>query len=436
MKLDTSQVEMIKNVKKYFLKIKNFDCDIFYFATTVNSIGLLSLYKIINFKINFFLTLKIILKDFLYGSYYYYAKIYHNENFKKYNNIIVTWAYDYQFNKQGFFFDRTLGINSNKSPNSLWFVIYLSDKLPKKIQDNIVIFKTRDKNKKNFLKLFKHLIVSVKYLMYGKFYFLNSISSFSVFAKIISFYFKDFLNKDVKFLLIPYEGQPFQNKIFKLSKENFPSIKTIGYVHSSPPSIPFSLIKKKTPPDKLILSGKDQFKCFIKYLGWKKNELKVLPSKRFIKKQTNMKNSFYLPLNFRSHKNICKCIKELIKITKLDTSKFKIKNHPGAKNSFSHQKLIEEIKKIKKKNRKLTNNKNNYSVFIGSSGAIVEALERGCKVYQICENDLLERYSSKIWNNIICKKITDKIYFYSLKKKRRIIILGNKSNNLYNYLKV
>ena len=202
MKLDTSQVEMIKNVKKYFLKIKNFDCDIFYFATTVNSIGLLSLYKIINFKINFFLKLKIIFKNFFYGSYYYYAKIYHNENFKKYNNIIVTWAYDYQFNKQGFFFDRTLGINSNKSPNSLWFVIYLSDKLPKKIQDNIVIFKNWDKNKKNFLKLFKHLIVSVKYLMYGKFYFLNRISSFSVFAKIISFYFKDFLNKDVKFLLI------------------------------------------------------------------------------------------------------------------------------------------------------------------------------------------------------------------------------------------
>ena len=41
---------------------------------------------------------------------------------------------------------------------------------------------------------------------------------------------------------MPYEGQPFQNTIFKKSKEINNSIRTVGYVHSFPVGLPSNLI--------------------------------------------------------------------------------------------------------------------------------------------------------------------------------------------------
>ena len=63
---------------------------------------------------------------------------------------------------------------------------------------------------------------------------------------------------------------------------------------------------------------------------------------------------------------------------------------------------MNKIKKIKKdsKYKVKSNNSKNLSVFIGTSGVIIEALERGKKVIQICDNPLFDIYSSKIWPNI------------------------------------
>ena len=83
------------------------------------------------------------------------------------------------------------------------------------------------------------------------------------------------VTKNVKYLLIPYEGQPFQNQLFKETKKINPKIKTIGYVHSSPLSMPFNLIKKRTTPDVLIVNGKSQYNCFTSSLGWNKKIVKI-----------------------------------------------------------------------------------------------------------------------------------------------------------------
>ena len=69
-------------------------------------------------------------------------------------------------------------------------------------------------------------------------------------------------------------------------------------------------------------------------------------------------------------------------------------------------------------------------IFIGASGAIIEALERGSEVIQICETPLFDVYSSKIWSSIKTKKIEKNIYTYKLKKRGNLIKLGNKKNNL------
>ena len=74
--------------------------------------------------------------------------------------------------------------------------------------------------------------------------------------------------------------------------------------------------------------------------------------------------------------------------------------------------------------------KGDYLIFVGVSGAIIEALERGSNVIQISEKPIFDVYSKKLYPTLIIKKIDKNIYTYKLKKKWNIIKFGNKKNNL------
>ena len=69
-------------------------------------------------------------------------------------------------------------------------------------------------------------------------------------------------------------------------------------------------------------------------------------------------------------------------------------------------------------------------IFIGTTGSIIEALERGSEVIQICDDPFFDIYSPRIWPSIKVIKIDEYIYSYKLKKKGNLIKLGNKKNNL------
>ena len=76
----------------------------------------------------------------------------------------------------------------------------------------------------------------------------------------------------------------------------------------------------------------------------------------------------------------------------------------------------------------------NYLIFIGASGAIIEALENGSKVIQVCDNKLFDRYSEKIWPSIKSEKILDNVFSYKLRKKQNMIKFGSKIKTI-NHLK-
>ena len=97
------------------------------------------------------------------------------------------------------------------------------------------------------------------------------------------------------------------------------------------------------------------------------------------------------------------------------------------------EKKLKVLLKTEKNKKKYT--QKNFSIFIGSTGAIIEALERGVNVLQICEFPTLDVYSGKFWRNIIVKQIHNNIFTYKLKKKGKLIKLGKikKDKILYGY---
>ena len=47
---------------------------------------------------------------------------------------------------------------------------------------------------------------------------------------------------------MPYEGQPYQNAIFKKTNERGKQIETVGYIHSFPIGLPSNLAKRPGHP--------------------------------------------------------------------------------------------------------------------------------------------------------------------------------------------
>jgi hypothetical protein len=414
------QLTLINKVQNYLkhqnkLKFNTFDSSVCYFSSFGNLPGYAQLKLWQNFKKNFFFFLKVNIKNILGTLYIKKFKIKNCKSYKKnkFKNIIITWGEKKSFDVNGLFYDKYFNVKSNENKQTLWFIIIIGEKIPKKISDNCVIF-YQVKKKFSFIKIFIILkrILSIKSLYHGQ--SIMTEYSYSLLSEI-----KKILNKNFVRILMPYEGQPFQNTIFYLSKKIIKKIKTIGYIHSFPIALPLNYVFRQGSPDNLIVNGYDQYLCMIKYLGWKSNRINILKSLRFSGLR-KMNGSIYLPYQISSEKIILSSLGKVFANKKYAQYIYlKIKNHPLRTKSQIHIKLTKKIKNyLHNYDKKIIPD---FSIFIGATGSIIEALEAGSKVIHISSNPLFEIYSNKLWSNIKIKKIDEFIYEYSLIKQGQLI---------------
>ena len=141
-------------------------------------------------------------------------------------------------------------------------------------------------------------------------------------------------------------------------------------------------------------------------------------------------------MTIRSEEKLLESFKKIIDSPQFCLTNKKIQKHPYSAKEKKMLRFEEKLKVLLKteKNKKKYTQKN-FSIFIGSTGAIIEALERGVNVLQICEFPTLDVYSGKFWRNIIVKQIHNNIFTYKLKKKGKLIKLGKikKDKILYGY---
>ena len=142
----------------------------------------------------------------------------------------------------------------------------LRQKFTKKISENIILFQPIKDKFPNLIQLFIHILKNFKNIFFNIEYFLFSVSSQSILADQIAKNFSKYTNEEIENVFIPYEGQPFQNEIIRLIKNDCPKAKITGYVHAPPQSIPTNLLKKSLNPDKIIVNGSDQKRCMKKLL--------------------------------------------------------------------------------------------------------------------------------------------------------------------------
>ena len=428
--------ELAKKIRLFENKKLNLEnAQNFYYPTFTDSIGLFEIFKLFKIKINYFDFYLKIFKNTFSGIFFSYSKIYKNNKTTNYENIIFTWANFKNFDRNGSLNDRYFNLNSRQTKNTLWVVIYIDNKIPKLIDQNILIYQNIRKST-NIVKFFFFILNKIFSCRNFNAFFHN-ISNFSFFGK--NFYddIKLYLRPEIKKIFFPFEYQPFQNRIIYHLKKNRVKTKVIGYIHAPPLSFPSNYIYRKISPDEIIVNGKDQLECFNKNLNWPKRKIKIKPSTRFLKKtKISMRNKIYFPGTIRNEKKVYESFLYIINSNKFSVKGFEIRKHPVSANEKKIRRFEKKLRKLllSEKVKDLKNNKN-LSIFIGSTGAIIEALERGIKVIQICEFPLLDIYSNDLWKNIIINKITKNIYTYRLKKKGRLIKLGDpkKKKTLYGY---
>lgn len=434
------QINLIRKIKNFYRvyyqnKIDNFDSSISFFSTyNQESTGYAVLKYWINKK-NLVLLLKIFIKNFLLS--FYYSKLFVKKNAKKkfYDKIIVSWSNIEDFNDDGSYNDKYFNTNSKNKKNTLWFLIHLDKKIPIKINSNIIIL--YQKEKKIQILQFLKFIINIKFISINFIKKIDNTSNLTTYGYMIAKKFKNYLNRDVRKIFIPYEGQPFQNILLKFSEDYDPNIKTIGYIHSFPPALPTNLYFRQGSPKKLIVNSFDQKFFFSKFLGWDKNNINVLDSARFDKNKKNMSNCIYLPINFGSSKFIIEQLKIIAKKNMFNFD-YIIKNHPQCLKSKVHLKLIKRINILKTKY--IINNSNynikGQSIFIGATSSVIEALERGVNVIHIVNEPILEVYNPKFWPNIKVNCLNKFIYKYSLIKKKSLIRFGYKEKSFNKYLSI
>ena len=113
---------------------------------------------------------------------------------------------------------------------------------------------------------------------------------------------------------------------------------------------------------------------------------------------------------------------------KKSISNFIIRNHPHAKTSKIHLKLIKQINDLLLKHSNIFSKEdktNKISIFIGTTASIIEALERGVEVIHICEDPVFQSYSNVLWPSIKVTEVNNNIFKYQLLKKGNLIKFGD-----------
>ncbi len=383
---------------------------------------------------NIFKSVKIVIKDVIsISTLHNYILINKSKFIDKYDKIIVSWGVKDGFNSDGSYTDRYFKINSKETEGTLWFLICTEDIFPEKVNSNVLVFtKSKTKSKYNFFYLLKNLTLEILRARFSLRKIFHNITQATIFSNLVFIELKNFISNKTKKIIMPYEGQPFQNKIFKETKKINKKIKTIGYVHAFPVGLPTNYIFRDGSPDKLIINGNDQLHCFKKHLNWREDCLNILPSTRYSKNAANMSGRIYLPFSLYSSETIFNSLKKFFEKNKDKYSlNLVVKNHALQKNSKEHLKLKNKINNILlqyKDSQK--NNNSNLSIFIGSTSGPIEALERGSEVVHVCDDPVFQSYSSALWPSLKVERLNENAFKYTLSKKGNLILLSE-SNKIF-----
>ncbi len=225
--------------------------------------------------------------------------------------------------------------------------------------------------------------------------------------------------KNLENIIMPYEGQAFQKKIFFHQKKKKLKINTVGFDHSAPHSIATQLYYTKGSPDKLYVSGLGTKNAYVKHYKWPDKKICLTFPNRYKNfRFSSFNNKMFLPYEFDRPEIIENSYSNFLKTNK----KFSLKNieilvHPAKKNVTKHIILKNNLKKITNIETSSTKYNKKITIVVGFTSAALVAMEFNNTVLHICPNPEIDVYSDRFWKYVHINQIDKYSYLYNLKKK-------------------
>jgi hypothetical protein len=358
---------------------------------------------------------------------------------KKYKNFLISHVSKKDFLANGSYNDKYFGLNSSNYQNTLFFLNSIDGYFPKKLQENLIIFKKKKKSLslKYFLNNLISFLIRDKLSFRKLFHQFNYLSQFS--NKILPHLIRVIEENNFKRIVLFYEAQPYQNDLIHELKKKKIKTKTFGFYHSGLLPVHTSLAFRDGAPDKLLISGKFQKYYCEKYLRWPKNKVSNVESFRYSKSSIIFKkDKIYLPYSFSKPNTILASLEKFFRKSEIMSLPiFSIQNHPATLNSIRHLKLINSIHKLINLHKSKFNKKSkNISIFIGSTTSVTLGLEQKKQIIHICEDPIFDSFNGGIWKDLIVTRLDKFIFKYSLKQNKHILnISKNNKNKIKKYLK-
>ena len=440
-----NQINIIKKVNLYLKTCRkdgiNIGLSPFCFNTAwADSMGYAKLLRLVKgYNLN---SILIYLKNFIgIGFHHNYTLLNSSAEFvgNNHKSLIVSWCKKKNFSSDGEYQDNYINLNSKFSKNLIWFLISVDNFEPKKIKGNINIL---IKKKKSFsiLFLFRKVIDIALQNKFSIRKIYHYLSVQYIFSDIVNKHILNLIRKkNFKNVVMPYEGQPYQNRIFYLSKKNIKNINNFAYLHCAPWPIQVDLINKHVPIDKFYVSGDTQRKVLIRNYGWSPKKIFSIPSLRYNLKNVKDYSKFiFLPYRLSNNKRMVEKFEKFLKTIPAKTlNNLKVRQHPLNLKNKSDIKLKETVTRIIKKYKNKFNSSKNLktSIFFGPpGGAIIEALENGAQAIHFPEDEIFDVYNNDLFPEIEVSELYKDVYKYSLNKKGKIFHLLKKKNKISKYI--
>jgi hypothetical protein len=331
-----------------------------------------------------------------------------------FEHLIVSWALPRDFDANGIYRDRYLGLSSSDTPLALWFLMLQGGSPPRVLPPNVRVCHR-----------------AARRMAMGSGGHLSSVEAEA--RRVAAAVGKLLAAGHFRQVVMPYEAQPFQHAIILAAKAHCPGVTTVGYLHSALPALPTDFLFRSGAPDRLLVHGRGQGEILSAHLGWPADQLETIPSLRFLRSDPpTLAGRILLPYAFDDADLIShKMEAYMANAPRASMPAWEVRNHPVMVTSKKHLALTTRLQGIIRRHsdRISTDERmGRQTLMIGATAAVVEALERGLDVVHVCTDALFEKHSSAIWTHLDVEELAADVYRYRLRQPGAYIQLGEAPN--------
>lgn len=291
-------------------------------------------------------------------------------------------------------------------------------------------------NKIDLLRIPRTVFILSKALLRGDFS-LNCLLHYTnrafidaiLLSKRVEKYFK---NSKIKKVYLPYEGQPFQNKLIYLFRAW--GVEVVGYLHSTLPALPVCTMFHAAAPRKILAHGTAYIELLENKLGWPKNSVEVIDSFRYT--SSNLQSYFYLSYSIPDEERILGRIKLYLTLRGSLGVPMDVKIHPAQMENDAHRNFARRVSNLLRNYRLV---EGDVQIWLcGVSSVLFEALERGIQnISVVCffSDANTEVFDPKIFPNLDMEIVGEGIAIYKLKEKGSYIRYSEDSSSFISLLK-